>query len=64
MDEKCSVMDIKMLLITQFFLSRTLRKLAEQALTAVKTLAVEQRARKNVLNALLSPLLIFRKRIV
>lgn len=57
-------MDIKMLLITQFFLSRTLRKLAEQALTAVKTLAVEQRARKNVLNALLSPLLIFRKRIV
>lgn len=53
-----------MLLITQFFLSRTLRKLAEQALTAVKTLAVEQRARKNVLNALLSPLLIFRKRIV
>ena len=26
-----------MLLITQFFLSRTLRKLAEQALTAVKT---------------------------
>lgn len=37
LDGKCFVMDIKVLLITQFFLPRTLRKLVEQALTAVKT---------------------------